>query len=232
MTFGTLFHYSNVPLVQWFLASYLKEGLSALRFSKRIRPSWITAHRMQRKMRRGMVDWYSIYRLGGLVDMDDAFVDGRRCRAKSSRPTEGKTPILMAVDNRGSKSGFIAVEATLAIFTEHFRPFAKGYLLPWQLTCMDGLVALPVLGETQQDEGCVPPTERMNESPPQVHIAIGYFKTYLLGPFYGPIGRYLQEHLDKFVCRFDRRLWETELPLRLLNAGIDLAPARLAADNG
>lgn len=68
VTAGTLFHSSNVPLVQWFLAIYLmvcdKGGLSALRLSKQIGVSWITAHRMLRKMRHAMADRDSIYRLG------------------------------------------------------------------------------------------------------------------------------------------------------------------------
>ena len=80
VTAGTLFHSSNVPLVQWFLAIYLmvcdKGGLSALRLSKQIGVSWITAHRMLRKMRHAMADRDSIYRLGGLVELDDAFVGG------------------------------------------------------------------------------------------------------------------------------------------------------------
>ncbi|WP_226838440.1 transposase, partial [Acidithiobacillus caldus] len=65
VTAGTIFHSSNVPLVQWFLAVYLmasdKSGLSALRLSQQIGVSWITAHRMLRRMRRAMGDRDSLY---------------------------------------------------------------------------------------------------------------------------------------------------------------------------
>ena len=101
VTAGTIFHSSNVPLVQWFLAVYLmasdKGGLSALRLSKQIGVSWITDHRMLRRMRRAMGDRDSLYRLEGLVLLDDAFVGGRRSGGKSGRGAEGKTPILVAV---------------------------------------------------------------------------------------------------------------------------------------
>ena len=47
VTAGTLFHSTNLPLVQLFLAIYLmvcdKGGLSALRLSKQIGVSWIPA---------------------------------------------------------------------------------------------------------------------------------------------------------------------------------------------
>lgn len=45
VTAGTLFHSTNLPLVQWFLAIYLmacdKGGISALRLSRQIGVSWI-----------------------------------------------------------------------------------------------------------------------------------------------------------------------------------------------
>ena len=57
------------------------------------------------------------------------------------------------------------------------------------------------------------PAERVEEWLPWVHIAIGNLKAYLLGTFLGVTGKYLQEYLDEFVYRFNRRFWEPELPL-------------------
>ena len=38
------------------------------------------------------------------------------------------------------------------------------------------------------------------------------------------IAKYLQEYLDEFCYRFNRRFWEYELPLRLLNACLSHVP--------
>ena len=65
-----------------------------------------------------------------------------------------------------------------------------------------------------------------------VHIAIGNLKAYLLGTFHGVSGQYLQEYLNEFVYRFNRRFWEAKIPLRLLNACMDHRPVRLAAEKG
>ena len=101
--------------MHWFLAIYLmvcdKDEISALRLPKQIGVSWITAHRMLRKMRHAMPDRDSIYRLGGVVEVDDAFVGGRRSGGKCGRGAEGKTPILVAVESRGKKAGFITIES-------------------------------------------------------------------------------------------------------------------------
>ena len=53
---------------------------------------------------------------------------------------------------------------------------------------------------------------------PWVHVAIGNLKAFLLGTYHGVSAKYLQEYLDEFCYRFNRREWEAELPLRLLNA--------------
>ena len=48
-------------------------------------------------------------------------------------------------------------------------------------------------------------------------------KQYQLSTF-----EYLQEYLDEFSYRFNRRFWEPELPLRLLNACLSHVPLKLA----
>ncbi|SER64717.1 ISXO2-like transposase domain-containing protein [Nitrosomonas sp. Nm51] len=113
-----MFHSTNLPLSKWFWAIYLvasdKGGISALRLSKQINVSWITASRMLRKIRIAM---------------------GHR----------------------------------------------TGEWLPW------------------------------------VHIAIGNLKAFLLGTYHGVSSGYLQEYLNEFCYRFNRRAWEAELPSRLLS---------------
>ena len=86
VTAGTIFEASKLPLVKWFWAIYLmasdKGGISALRLAQQIEVSWITAHRMLRKIRQAMGHRDSLYRLGDMVEVDDALVGGR-LRAES-----------------------------------------------------------------------------------------------------------------------------------------------------
>ncbi len=93
LTTGTLFHSTNLPLVKWFWAIYLvaaeKGGISALRLSKQIGVSWPTARNMLKMIRTAMAHRDSIYRLGNIIEMDDAVVDGKR-PGKSGRSDQGK----------------------------------------------------------------------------------------------------------------------------------------------
>ena len=118
LTAGTLFHSTNLFLTQWFWAIYLaasdKSGISAMRLSKQIGISWITASRMLRKIRVAMGHRDSLYRLQDLIEIDDALVGGRRS-GKRGRGAEGKSPVLVAVENRGQRAGYIAMQQVSAV---------------------------------------------------------------------------------------------------------------------
>ena len=62
------------------------------------------------------------------------------------------------------------------------------------------------------------PPDKSGEWLPWVHVAIGNLKAFLLGTYHGVSSKHLQEYLNEFCYRFNRRAWEPELPLRLLNA--------------
>ncbi|MDD2468636.1 MAG: transposase, partial [Desulfobulbus sp.] len=56
----------------------------------------------------------------------------------------------------------------------------------------------------------------------------GNLKTFINGTFHGVSSNCLQEYLDEFCYRFNRRFWEPQLPLRLLNACLAHVPVKVA----
>jgi transposase-like protein len=232
VTAGTIFEASKLPLVKWFWAIYLmasdKGGVSALRLAQQIEVSWLTAHRMLRKIRQAMGHRDSLYRLGDLIEVDDALVGGRHTGGKRGRGAEGKTPVLVAVENRDEKAGHVAMEAVASVTQEAVRAFAKRHFNPAQLVRSDALASLSSLGETQHHVARVTPAGKAGEWLPWVHITIGNLKAFLLGTYHGVSGKYLQEYLNEFCYRFNRRRVLHELPLRLLNACVTHVPIRHA----
>ena len=230
LTAGTLFHSTNLPLTKWFWAIYLmasdKGGISALRLAKQIGVSWITAHRMLRKIRIAMGHRDSVYRLHDLVEIDDALVGGRK-PGKRGRGAEGKVPVLVAVENRDSGAGFIAMQQVPAVTKETVAGFVKGHLPPSQLVRSDKLAALGAIGKTQHHAARVTPPDKAGEWLPWVHVAIGNLKAFLLGTYHGVSSKHLQEYLNEFCYRFNRRAWEPELPMRLLNACLTHSQVKL-----
>jgi hypothetical protein len=228
ITAGTLFHSTNLPLVKWFWAIYLvasdKGGISALRLSKYIGVSWITARNMLKKIRIAMAHRDSLYRLfDETIELDDTYVGGKK-PGKRGRGAVGKKPVLVAVENNGKGAGFVAMKAVETVSGEEIRKFLERNLLYGQHVRTDALPALNVVGQNHHHEKKVTPPEEASTWLPLVHMVIGNMKTFLNGTFHGVTHKCLQEYLDEFCYRFNRRHWEPELPFRLLNACLTHAP--------
>ena len=149
LTTGTLFHSTNLPLVKWFWAIYLiaadKGGISALRLAKYIGVSWPTARNMLKKIRTAMEHRDSIYRLENIIELDDAVVGGKR-PGKRGRGAQGKKPIMVAVERRGKKAGFMAAQAVDTINKQTVRKFIKYHLKPGQTVRTDAFPSLNSIG--------------------------------------------------------------------------------------
>ncbi len=228
VTAGTLFHSTNLPLVKWFWAIYLvaadKGGISALRLSKHVGVSWPTARSMLKKIRIAMAHRDSLYRLfDELIELDDTYVGGKKS-GKRGRGAKGKKPILVAVENRGKTAGFVAMKAVETVSGEAIKSFLERHLNHGQQVRTDALPAMNIVNKTHQHDKKVTPPEEASSWLPLVHIVIGNMKTFLNGTFHGVTHKYLQEYLDEFCYRFNRRFWEHELPLRLLNACLSHVP--------
>jgi len=226
---GTLFHSSHLPLLKWFWAIYFigsdKGSISALRLSKLIEVNWRTARLILSKVRKAMGHKDSLYRLSGTIELDDAFVGGKQ-KGKRGRGAEGKTPIIVACENRTKKAGFIAMKAVDSINFSNVEAFVQKHLLVNQEVRTDAYRALNIINNTQSHIPKVTPSESVDEWLPWVHIAIGNLKAFLLGTFHGVTNCYLQEYLDEFCYRFNRRFVEKEIPNRLLNLAIIHAPIK------
>ena len=232
-TAGTVFEHTRLPLPKWFAAIYLmgadKGGISAQRLSKMVGVSWPTTYRMLRILRQCMVDQDRGYWLEGLVRVDDAFV-GRRKPGKRGRGIEGKKPVNFVVGQRENGMGFMAARLVERVNSERVREFSKR-ISPHSKIRTNALNAFRVLGESHQHEAKVTPPEKVDEWLPKVHIVISNFKSFLAGTFHGVSHRYLQEYLDEFEFRFNRRFWESQLLDRLLQAAVDHVPIRASLNS-
>ncbi|MCA1244586.1 IS1595 family transposase [Stappia stellulata] len=104
-TAGTVFEDTRTPLQIWFYAIYLlvttRHGVSGKELQRQLGVTYKTAWRIGMKIREliGSVDSFEM--LTGHVEMDEAYVGGRR-PGKRGRGAEGKT-IVMGMKERGGK---------------------------------------------------------------------------------------------------------------------------------
>ena len=125
---------------------------------------------------------------------------------KRGRGALGKTPILVAVENRDKKAGFMAAELVKAVNKESVRVFCQRHLKGGQQVRTDAFPALNAIGEDHIHDKKVTPPEQAGIWLPLVHIVIGNLKTFLNGTFHGVTRRYLQEYIGEYCYRFNRRI--------------------------
>jgi hypothetical protein len=102
--------------------------------------------------------------------------------------------------------------------------FVKHHLLTGQHVRTDAFRGLNIINKTQQHEPKVAPSNKVDEWLPWFYIAIGNLKAFLLRTFHAVTRKFLQEYLDEFCYRFNRRFVEKQIPNRLLNLAIVHTP--------
>jgi transposase len=102
---GTIFQDSRTPLQAWFYAIYLfiatRHGVSGKELQRTLGVTYKTAWRIGQQIRDLMTKADGFAMLKGHVELDEAYVGGRRS-GKRGRGAEGKT-IVMGLKERGGK---------------------------------------------------------------------------------------------------------------------------------
>lgn len=118
---GTLFEHTRLPLTTWFLALYLvtqsKTNIAALELMRHLGVCYRTAWRLKHKLMQAMCTRESARRLGGIVQIDDAYLGGERNGGKPGRGSENKRPFVAAVATNEKGRPTLAVLEPVSGFT-------------------------------------------------------------------------------------------------------------------
>jgi len=229
VTAGTVMHKTRTPLRIWFWAIFLlahdKRGLSALQLSKKLDMSYYVAWTMLHKIRRAMKDRDSAYELRGLVEMDDSFFGGGTGGDKRGRGTK-KTPVIIEASTHEGAVGFARMHVVEHVDKETIGRIAQQDVVPGQTIRTDGWRAYGVVEEKgyghQTWVGLTP--EENNVLLKWVHTLASNAKAFLRGTFHGIGKKHLQQYLDEFCYRFNRRKWEGQIFDRLVTACANSKP--------
>lgn len=216
---NTLFEGTRLPLTKWFWAIYWissdKGGISALRLSKLIGTTWRSAYRILRTLRKAMGDRDLEYKLSGLIELDDAYIGGKKS-GKRGRGADGKMSVIIACESHENSTGFIAMQAVQSVDKKTIKQFTERHIQPSSVVNTDAFRANIGIASVATHMPKVTPFELVDEWLPKVHVAIANLKRFLLGTFHGISLAYVQEYLNEFCYRFNRRFWEMQIPSRLL----------------
>ncbi len=113
--------------------------------------------------------------------------------------------------------GFVAMQAIDTVSSETVRDFLAWNLRLGQTVKTDALPALNAARDSHDHQKRKTPPGEAAVWLQLVHIMIGNMKKFINGTFHGVSSKYLQEYIDEFSYRFNRRILVPQVPLRLLN---------------
>ena len=228
---GTIFQDSKLPLAVWFRAIWQvasqKNGVSALGLQRVLglgnyKTAWSLLHKLRRAMVRPGRD-----RLSGVVEVDEAYWGAEESGVRG-RQSISKALIIVAAQTDGKGIGRIRLRHIPDTNRATLHGFIVESIEPGSTVVSDGLQAYREL------EGYVHDRQIQKHQPadsehllPRVHRVISLLKRWLLGTHQGAIAHeYLQDYLDEFTFRFNRRKSASrgKLFFRLAEQAVQVSP--------
>lgn len=236
---NTVMHGSQLPFRYWFIAIHLltstKKSFSALELQRQLghkyyEPIWNMLHKLRLIM--GKRD--EQYSLSGVIELDEGFfsteVDederdkplkrGRGSQKKSkvlvmaeSKPVEGKT----TKTGKPRQVGHLKMVVINDLKSETITPLVKGCVSETSTIDSDDSTSYVKLKDIVKEHRprVIPKTE-IGKILPWVHIAISNAKRMLLDIYHDIKPEYLQNYLNEFCYKFNRRYFGENLFDRLM----------------
>lgn len=228
---GTIFQDSKLPLSVWFRAIWhvasQKNGVSALGLQRVLgfgnyKTAWAMLHKLRRAMVRPGRD-----RLSGVVEVDEAYWGAEESGVRG-RQSVRKALIIVAAQADGRGIGRIRLRHIPDTNRSTLHGFIADSIEPGSTVISDGLQAY------REMENYVHDRQIQKRQPadaehllPRVHRVISLLKRWLLGTHQGAVAHeYLQDYLDEFTFRFNRRKSASrgKLSYRLVQQAVQVAP--------
>lgn len=237
---GTVLHKSKLPFRYWFIAMHLltstKKSFSAKEIQrqlghKRYQPIWHMVHKLRMVM--GKRD--DEYVLAGNIELDEGFFstetpkEEKNKPLKSGRGSQRKSKVLVMAESemvelpvKGKKPrrvGYLKMKVIDDLKKETINEVVSTLATDVdQIDTDDSTSYVDLKNFVPRHNSQVIPKEKVGETLPWVHIAISNAKRQLLNTFHDIKPEFLQNYLDEFCYKFNRRYFGEALFGRLLVA--------------
>lgn len=215
-------HRSHLPIRKWFEAAYWvanhTPGMSALQLQRHLGiGSNDTAWHLLHRLRRGMVN-ESRTRLSGLIEADETFVGGP-AKGKKGRGVVaskhvslvvGAVEVLVYRDRAGERkerTGRLRLKVIPDASGDTLGDFVEKNVEPNSKIRTDGWPGYSetALADYVHHTRVIGKDQLAHTRLPHIHRAFGNLKIWLNGTHHGVNPKYLQNYLDEYTFRYNRR---------------------------
>lgn len=210
---GTIFHKSETPLKDWFYALYLfassRNGVAAKEIERQLGVTYKTAWRMAKQIR--LLFAQGDQTLSGTVETDETYVGGKR-RGKRGLGAEGKTIVFGMTERKGKMKAQVVPNAKRATIF----PILNSTIAKQSTVLTDELHIYRTVAEHGYNHETV--KHKIYEyvrGKVHTNSIEGFWsqlKRSLDGTHHAVSPKFLQQYVDEFVWRYNRR-GETLFPL-------------------
>lgn len=240
---GTLMEKSHIPLLTWFIVIHLmtstKKAFSALEMQKQVghkfyEPIWY----MMQKIRITMGKRDGRYKLQGNIEIDDAFyevVDLKKQLdkglTKRGRGSDKQAKVLIMVESKPNPKqtnphkkdrilGFAKMIVMDDLSATGIKYVVRESISPSSIVISDGYRGYSGLHEiVEEHNAMVVPQKEAHIKLPWVHTVISNSKRNMLGVHHSIGKEFLQNYLNEFCYKLNRRNFTSDLFDRMILAG-------------
>lgn len=237
---GTVMHKSKLPYRYWFIAMHLltatKKSFSAKEIQrqlshKRYQPIWHMAHKLRQTM--GKRD--GEYILAGRIELDEGYfstevpTEEKDKPLKRGRGSQKKSKVLVMAESEMVESpkknqkprrvGYLKMKVIEDLKRGTINSIVKDLASnAAEVDTDDSTSYVDLKDYIPRHNSQVIPKKKVGEILPWVHIAISNAKRQLINTFHDIKPEFLQNYLDEFCYKFNRRYFGEALFNRLLVA--------------
>lgn len=237
---GTVMHKSKLPYRYWFIAMHLltatRKSFSAKEIQrqlghKRYHPIWHMVH----KLREAMGKRDGEYILAGRIELDEGYfstevpVSEKGKPLKRGRGSQKKSKVLVMAESEiiesvkpGQKPrrvGYLKMKVIEDLKSDTINEIVKNLANnATEVDTDDSTSYVNLKKYIPKHNSQVIPKEKVGEVLPWVHIAISNAKRQLINTFHDIKPEFLQNYLDEFCYKFNRRYFGEAIFNRLLVA--------------
>ena len=248
---GTILEASKLPYRYWimtmFLMSISKKSFSALEMQhmlghKRYEPIWAMMH----KIRAGMGNRESRYKLDGEVELDDAFMEvvkervidpltGKREKRKRGRGSQKQAKVMVMTKfvsdpdkatltggKKGRSFRFVKMKVMETLGSKEINKEIEKAVDSKASIISDGWSGYEKLSTVVKNHQYYQIDSKLADKVlPWVHTMISNAKRSLLGTHHWVSDKYLQNYLDEYCYRTNRRYFGQKLWERLMVVAVE-----------
>ena len=158
----------------------------------------------------------SLYKLGGNIEMDEAFFGGKK-EGKRGRGSENKVTVAVALQvDEGIYPKFLKMEVVPDCKGETLNEFALSNVRKGSTIHSDKFKSYHTLKTDFKCDMQKYNPEDKSDFLKWIHVMISNIKSNIEGTYHGLDNHYLQNYLDEFCYRFNRRSLGTPVFDKLL----------------